>query len=183
MYILPDHLSLDRAPNLGPLISRWEINKFENCCYKSVRISEVLKLLFQQFLNLSSSQKDMSGPIVGDLSNNRWSGVARIYSIWIQNYLWSDIRASGLADGSLGPAAVAPQQIISCTTVRNCWVSISFRRSCGIYTQALRKCKVLLLLLYNYGVMMRTGAFIITSAAVILWGNDPTYFHFQLRID
>jgi hypothetical protein len=27
----PDHLLLDNAPNLGPLISRWEINKFENC--------------------------------------------------------------------------------------------------------------------------------------------------------
>ncbi len=25
------HLLLDSAPNLGPLISRWEINKFENC--------------------------------------------------------------------------------------------------------------------------------------------------------
>jgi hypothetical protein len=27
----PDHLLLDSVPNLGPLISRWEINKFENC--------------------------------------------------------------------------------------------------------------------------------------------------------
>jgi hypothetical protein len=27
----PDHLLLDSAPNLGPLISRWEITKFENC--------------------------------------------------------------------------------------------------------------------------------------------------------
>ncbi len=34
---------------------------------------EVLKLLFQQVLNLSSSQQDMSGQILGDLSNNRWS--------------------------------------------------------------------------------------------------------------
>jgi hypothetical protein len=70
----PDHLFLDSAPNLGPLISRWEIIKFENCCYKSVRILEVLKLLLQQFLNLSSSQQDMSGPRLGDLSKNRWSG-------------------------------------------------------------------------------------------------------------
>jgi hypothetical protein len=31
---------LDSAPNLGPLISRWEINKFENCWYKSFRILE-----------------------------------------------------------------------------------------------------------------------------------------------
>jgi hypothetical protein len=30
--------------------------------------------LFQQFLYLSSSQKDMSGPILGALSNNRWAG-------------------------------------------------------------------------------------------------------------
>ncbi len=72
--IPPNYLSLDSDPNLGPLISRWEINKFENCWYKSVRILEFLKLLFQQFLNLSSSQRDMSGPILGDLSNNRWSG-------------------------------------------------------------------------------------------------------------
>ncbi len=26
-----DHLLFDSAPNLGPLISRWEINKFEYC--------------------------------------------------------------------------------------------------------------------------------------------------------
>ncbi len=59
-YIPPDHLLLDSAPNLGPPISRWEINKFESCWYKSVRILEVLKLLFQQFLDLSSSQQDMN---------------------------------------------------------------------------------------------------------------------------
>ncbi len=63
------------APNLGPLISRREINKFETCWYKSVRILKVLKLLFQQFLNLSSSQR---GPILGALSSNRWSwGIKR----------------------------------------------------------------------------------------------------------
>jgi hypothetical protein len=27
----PYHLLLDSAPNLGPLISRWEIKKFVNC--------------------------------------------------------------------------------------------------------------------------------------------------------
>jgi hypothetical protein len=71
---------LNSAPNLGPLISRCDINKFENCWYKSVRIFEVLKLLFQQFLNLSSSQRDISGPILGDLSNNRWSwGIVLIF--------------------------------------------------------------------------------------------------------
>ncbi len=52
--LLPrDHLLLDSAPNLGPLISRWEINDFETCWYKSVRILEVLKLLFQQIMNLT----------------------------------------------------------------------------------------------------------------------------------
>ncbi len=29
--ILPDHLILDSVLFLGPLISRWEINEFENC--------------------------------------------------------------------------------------------------------------------------------------------------------
>ncbi len=43
IYTLPpDHLWLDSAPDLGPLISRWDIDKFENCRYKSVRILEVL---------------------------------------------------------------------------------------------------------------------------------------------
>ncbi len=68
--IPPNHLLLDSGPNFGPLISRWEINKFENWWYKSVMILAVLKLLFQRFLNLSSSQRDMNGP---RLSNNRWS--------------------------------------------------------------------------------------------------------------
>ncbi len=49
VYGTPDNLLLDSVPNLGPLISRWEINKFENCWYKSVKILEVLKLLFLQF--------------------------------------------------------------------------------------------------------------------------------------
>ncbi len=26
----PDHLLLDSAPNVGPLISRWDLNKFKN---------------------------------------------------------------------------------------------------------------------------------------------------------
>jgi hypothetical protein len=56
----------------SPIIGQ-EINKFKNCWNKSVRILEVLKLLFKQFLNMSSSQRDMSGPILGDMSNNRWS--------------------------------------------------------------------------------------------------------------
>jgi hypothetical protein len=73
----PDHLLLNSAPILGPLISRWEINKLENFWYKSGKFLEVLKLLFQQCLNLSSSQRDMRGPILRALSNNRWS-----WGIW-----------------------------------------------------------------------------------------------------
>ncbi len=34
LLLPPGHLLLDSAPNLGPLISRWEINKFENYWYK-----------------------------------------------------------------------------------------------------------------------------------------------------
>jgi hypothetical protein len=30
-FVPPVHLLLDSAPNLGPLISRWEITKFETC--------------------------------------------------------------------------------------------------------------------------------------------------------
>jgi hypothetical protein len=75
----PDHLFSGSALNLGPHTSRWEINKFENCWYKSVRILEVLELLFQQFMNLSSSQRDMSDPILGDLSNNGWSGDTKMF--------------------------------------------------------------------------------------------------------
>jgi hypothetical protein len=31
LFLPPNHLLLDSAPNPGPLISRWEINKFESC--------------------------------------------------------------------------------------------------------------------------------------------------------
>jgi hypothetical protein len=69
-----DHLLLDRSPNIGPLISHWELDKFENCWNKSIRTCKILTLLYQQFLNLIISQRDMSGPRLGALSNNRWSG-------------------------------------------------------------------------------------------------------------
>ncbi len=36
-YMPPDHRFLDSSSNLGPLISLWEINKFEYCWYNSVR--------------------------------------------------------------------------------------------------------------------------------------------------
>jgi hypothetical protein len=41
--------------------------------------------LFQQFLNLPSSQRDMSGPILGDLSNNRWPGGSTNAVSWFAN--------------------------------------------------------------------------------------------------
>jgi hypothetical protein len=62
------------SPNIGPLISRWELHKFKNCWNKNFRTSKILTLLYQQFLNLLIYQHDMSGPRLGALSNNRWSG-------------------------------------------------------------------------------------------------------------
>jgi hypothetical protein len=58
---------------LKTLKSCWEIKKFKNRWQKSVRILEGLNFLLQQFWNLSSSQRDMSRPILGDLSNHTWS--------------------------------------------------------------------------------------------------------------
>ncbi len=71
----PDHLLLDSAPNFGPLISRWDLDKFKNCWNKSFRTSKNLTLLYLQFLSLLISQRDLSCPRSGSLSNNRWSGV------------------------------------------------------------------------------------------------------------
>jgi hypothetical protein len=51
----------------------------------SVRISEVLKLLFQQFLNFSISHRYTSGPVLGALSNNRWlTGIVRTVSFFFK---------------------------------------------------------------------------------------------------
>ncbi len=55
----PDPLLLDRSPNIGPLISRWELDKFKTCRNKSFRTSKTLKLLYQQFPNLLISQQDI----------------------------------------------------------------------------------------------------------------------------
>jgi hypothetical protein len=46
-----DHLFLDRTPNIEPLISCWEVDKFKNCGNKSFRTSKILMLLYQQFSN------------------------------------------------------------------------------------------------------------------------------------
>ncbi len=65
----------------SPLISCWELDKFKNCWKKSFRTSKILTLLYQQFSNLLISQRDMSGPRLGTLSNNRWSGGTREWPI------------------------------------------------------------------------------------------------------
>jgi hypothetical protein len=70
----PDHQFLDRSPNIGPLISRSELGKFKNCWNIIFRTSKILTLLYQRFSNLLISQRDMSGPRLGSLSNNGWSG-------------------------------------------------------------------------------------------------------------
>ncbi len=79
IHVPRNRLLLDRFPNIGPLISRWELDKFKNCWYKSFRTSKILTLLYQQFSNVLISQRDMSGPRLGALSNNRWSGVLYYY--------------------------------------------------------------------------------------------------------
>ncbi len=49
----PDHLLLDSAPNLGPLVSCWELDKFKMKCWnKTVRAFKFLTLMYQQFSNL-----------------------------------------------------------------------------------------------------------------------------------
>ncbi len=91
-----DHLLLDRSPNIGPLISRWELDKFRNCWNKSFRTSKILTLLYLQFSNLLIFQWDMSGPRLGTLSNNRRSGqrysnlneIEYFYSRWCFSYFW-----------------------------------------------------------------------------------------------
>jgi hypothetical protein len=72
LYIIPhDHLLLDSTPSIGPLISRWGLDKFKNHWNKSFRTSKILTLLYQKFSNLLISKRDMSGPRLGALSNNR----------------------------------------------------------------------------------------------------------------
>jgi hypothetical protein len=70
----PDHLLLDGSPNIGPIIYRWEPDKFKNCWNKNFRTSKIMTLSYQQYSKLSISQRDMSGPRFGARSNNRWSG-------------------------------------------------------------------------------------------------------------
>jgi hypothetical protein len=57
-----------------------------------VRNLKVVKLLFQQFLHLSSSQRDMNGPILEAVSNNRWSGGTIRIAVDVLDELRSAVR-------------------------------------------------------------------------------------------
>jgi hypothetical protein len=52
-----DYLLLDSAPNIGPLISRWELDEFKNSWNNSFRTFKIQKLLYQQLSNLFISQR------------------------------------------------------------------------------------------------------------------------------
>jgi hypothetical protein len=92
-----NHLLLDSAPNIGPLISRWELDKFRNCWNKSFRTSKILTLLYHQFSNFLISQRVMSGPRLGTLSNNRWSGGTEERKPRVQGMKWLEYQATFLA--------------------------------------------------------------------------------------
>jgi hypothetical protein len=112
-----DHLLLDSAPNIGPLISRWELDKFKNCLNKSFRTSKVLTLLYQQFLNLLISQRDMSGPRLGALSKNRWSGGSfdHAFSILSMVQQWpSNVSVQSFLRRSSVSAAVRTYETTEC---------------------------------------------------------------------
>ncbi len=76
-----------QSPNIGPLISRWELDEFKNCWSKIFRTSEIPALLYQQLSNLLIPQRDMSGPTLGTLSNNRWLG-----GTYLRRHLLSTLR-------------------------------------------------------------------------------------------
>ncbi len=101
-WITPNHLSLDRSPKIGPLISRWEFDKLKNCWNKSFRTSKILTHLYQQLSNLLIFQQDISGPRLGALSNNRWLGSIFWYpeaTLQVQ----TQIRFTGVKQGLILP--------------------------------------------------------------------------------
>jgi hypothetical protein len=86
-YMVPPHypntLLLDRSPNIGPL---YLVGNLTSSKIGETKALEPLKyqpycISIQQFSNLLISQRDMSGPRLGALSNNRWSGVRTCTSI------------------------------------------------------------------------------------------------------
>jgi hypothetical protein len=104
--IPPDYVSLDSAPNLGPLISCWELDTFKNFWNKSFITSKILTHLYQQCSNLFS-QRDKRGPRLGVLSNKRLSrGTSNCKNLWTnislriglkketKKYLWKSFLGS-----------------------------------------------------------------------------------------
>ncbi len=69
----PNHLLLDRSPNIGPLISCWELGKFKYFWNKSFRTSKILTLLSAIF-ELVNFPTRYEWSKIRALSNNRWSG-------------------------------------------------------------------------------------------------------------
>jgi hypothetical protein len=68
-----DHLLLDSALNLGPLISCWEINKLKKLLIQKCQDFRGSKAFVSAIFEFVKFQ-DMSGPILGNLCNNRRSG-------------------------------------------------------------------------------------------------------------
>jgi hypothetical protein len=76
-----DHLLLDSAPNSGPLISCWNLT---NSKVAETKVLEPLKSGHFCVSNLSLiTQRDMSGPRLGTLSINRWSGGTSLHSSFL----------------------------------------------------------------------------------------------------
>jgi hypothetical protein len=69
----PDHLLLDSAPNLGPLIFRWEIDKFENFRHKCQDFRGSKAFVSANFW-ICQVPNEIRVVHIGDLSNKRWSG-------------------------------------------------------------------------------------------------------------
>ncbi len=73
-------LGTPRSPIIGQISLFWNTHislgtwKVQNCWNKSCRTSKILTLLYQQFSNALICQRDISGPRLGALSNNWWSG-------------------------------------------------------------------------------------------------------------
>ncbi len=86
----PDHLFLGRSPNIGPLIFRWDLDKFKNCWNKSFRTSKIVTRVCQQFFELivnfptryEWSKIRGHCPIVGDRGVLSWKFFTRFWWSW-----------------------------------------------------------------------------------------------------
>jgi hypothetical protein len=68
-----------------------KLDKFKNCWNKNFRTSKIQTLLYQQFSNWFISQRDISGPRLGALSNKRWFKVLSRTHRFIYKKLSSNI--------------------------------------------------------------------------------------------